>query len=58
MLSEEQAMQAAKDLSEYCSNQFCPNCIFNQGSCKIGTVGCVPKLWDVNEHDPVIPLDT
>jgi len=45
-MSNEQAIKAAKELSAFCKDQFCPDCIFNTGSCLLGEVGWTPSCWN------------
>ena len=56
MYSNEEAIAAAKNLVEFCSSQFCPDCVFNKGHCILGGLGITPHAW--NEGNQLINLVT
>ena len=49
MVDTETAISYAKELSEYCKGQFCPECIFNQGTCLLGEFDWLPKYWNTKD---------
>lgn len=46
MIDRETAIKEAKDLAEFCSGQFCPDCVFNKSTCMLGSVGFTPSTWN------------
>ena len=46
MIDKNTAIKEAKDLAEFCENQFCPECVFNKGTCLIGELDCYPRQWN------------
>ena len=48
MVDKETALKNAKELSEYCQGQYCPDCVFNQGTCLLGELDWLPKYWNTN----------
>ena len=52
MIDDETAVQYAKELSNFCGNQFCPDCVFNKDSkCMIGDIGVTPLCWAINKKE-------
>lgn len=48
MVDRLKALSEAKDLAEFCAGQFCPDCVFNTGTCAIGEIGWTPKNWNTS----------
>ena len=49
-MTNKEAAQAAKQLHEFCKEQYCPNCVFNNGKCMLGGLCITPTTWNDNNQ--------